>query len=44
MKANNEFLGSEFHLEKEISFAMYLDTTNLYGYAMNAPLPSGNFS
>ena len=25
------------------SFVSYLDANNLYGYAMNQPLPTGNF-
>lgn len=40
--ANNTFL-KNYDATKPTSFIMYLDATNLYGYAMREKLPTGKF-
>ncbi|XP_071056904.1 uncharacterized protein [Onthophagus taurus] len=40
--ANNKFL-DDFNPEKPSSYILYLDATNLYGYAMSCKLPTGGF-
>jgi hypothetical protein len=40
--ANNKFL-PEYNLLEPSSFILYLDATNLYGYAMKQYLPTGSF-
>ena len=39
---NNNYL-SDYDKYMIVSFLMYLDANNLYGYAMNQPLPKGGF-
>lgn len=38
-EANNPYMGSEFDKNKETSYIMYYDFTNLYGYAMTMKIP-----
>ena len=42
-KANNKYMGKKFNPEENTSFLQYLDANNLYGWAMNQPLPTGGF-
>ena len=41
-EANNKYM-KNYDLDKLISYIMYLDSNNLYGWAMSKPLPYGNF-
>ena len=41
--ANNKYMGEKFHPEEESSFLQYLDSNNLYGWAMAQILPNGGF-
>ena len=41
-KANNPHL-HDYDPDKETSYILYLDANNLYGWAMNQPLPVGGF-
>ena len=41
-KANNQMV-SDYDLEKEKSYIMYLDANNLYGWAMSQALSTGGF-
>ena len=41
-EANNKYI-KNFDLDKLISYIMYLDANNLYGWAMSQPLPYRNF-
>ena len=42
--ANNPLMGEEFfESEKPLSYLLYLDANNLYGYAMAQPMPFGEF-
>ena len=41
--ANNEYMGDRFNPKSESSYLQYLDTNNLYGWAMSQPLPTGGF-
>ena len=42
-KANNKYMGEKFNPDENTSFLQYLDANNLYGWAMNQPLPTGGF-
>ena len=41
-EANNKYLDS-YDSTKPSSYITYLDSNNLYGFAMSKPLPTGNF-
>ena len=36
-------MGSEYHPSKPTKYLQYLDASNLYGWAMSQPLPTGEF-
>ena len=40
--ANNRYM-ENYNNEEPTSFIQYLDANNLYGWAMNEPMPTGNF-
>jgi len=42
-RANNKFMGGAFDRSKPSTYTLYLDANNLYGWAMNKPLPTGGF-
>ena len=42
-KANNPYMGLEYYPRKPTRYLQYLDTNNLYGWAMSQPLPTGGF-
>ena len=41
--ANNPYMGYEYDRSKPTEYLQYLDTNNLYGWAMSQPLPTGEF-
>ena len=41
--ANNKYMGDRFNPKSESRYLQYLDTNNLYGWAMSQPLPVGGF-
>ena len=43
-KANNKYMGVKFDPEEDSSFLQYLDTNNLYSWAMSQLLPTGGFN
>ena len=43
IKANNEYMGTEFDPTKDSNFISYLDANNLYGWAMSKQLPTCGF-
>ena len=43
VKANNEYMGTEFDPAKESKFVSCLDANNLYGWAMSKQLPTSGF-
>ena len=42
-KANNPYIGSKFNPNEKTNYLQYLDTNNLYGWAMSQALPTGKF-
>ena len=42
-KANNKYMGTEFDPTKDSKFISYLDSNNLYGWAMSKQLPTSGF-
>ena len=42
-KANNLYMCSEFDPDEKTNYLQYLNTNNLYGWAMSQPLPTGGF-
>ena len=41
--ANNPYMGSEYDPSRPTKYLQYLDTSNLYGWVMSQPLPTGTF-
>ena len=42
-KANNQYMGKDYNLNKPSKYIKYLDANNLYGWAMSESLPIGGF-
>jgi len=42
-KANNPYMKGSYNPKEANKYLGYLDTNNLYGYAMSQPLPTGGF-
>ena len=42
-QANNPYMGSEYNPDAPTRYLKYLDTNNLYGWAMSQPLPTRGF-
>ena len=43
-KANNPYLGADYDPNSTSKYIIYLDSNNLYGWAMSKYLPSGHFN
>ena len=41
--ANNKYMGDRFDPKSESSYLQYVDTSNLYGWAISQPFPTGGF-
>ena len=41
--ANNPYMGDKIDPNEDTTYLQYLDTNNLYGWAMSQPLPAGGF-
>ena len=41
--ANNPYMGDKFDPNEDTTYLQYLDTNNLYGWAMSQALPTGGF-
>ena len=41
--ANNPYMGDKFNPNEDTTYLQYLDSNNLYGWAMSQPLPTGGF-
>ena len=41
--ANNPYMGDKFNPNEDTTCLQYLDTNNLYGWAMSQPLPTGGY-
>ena len=41
--ANNPYMGDKFDPDENTTYLQYLDTNNLYDWAMSQPLPTGGF-
>ena len=41
--SNNPYMGDKFNPNEDTIYLQYLDVTNLYGWAMSQPLPTGGF-
>ena len=41
--ANNPYVGDKFNPNEDTIYLQYLDTNNLYSWAMSQPLPTGGF-
>ena len=42
-KANNPEMGIEYDMFQDLSYIVYLDANNLYGWAMSEPMPISDF-